>query len=281
VEGQLAVGRGVALPAVEGPRPAAPAVERRRGAFLISLALPLAILVAWELATVSGYFKPHQLPTPQATLQTAIDQAASGRLWAHVSTSVVRVFSGFLIGATAAIVLAVVVGLSRQLERAVDPTIQAIRMIPSLAWVPLLLLWMGIDEAPKITLIAIGSFFPVYLSVVAGIRDVDRKFIELGMMYGLRGFSLAREIVVPAALPFLVVGLRAGLGQGWLFLVAAELIAASRGLGFMLTDGQSMSRVDIVMTAIVLLAVLGKTSDSILKYAERRLLSWRDVYEGS
>jgi sulfonate transport system permease protein len=280
VEGQLTVGR-VALPAVDEVKQASPATERRLGGFLLPLVLPLLILVAWELATVLGYFKPHQLPTPQATLQTAFDQAASGRLWGHVSTSLVRVFTGFTIGASAAVVVAVLVGLSRQLERAVDPTVQAIRMIPSLAWVPLLLLWMGIDEPPKITLIAIGAFFPVYLSVVAGIRDVDRKLIELGMVYGLHGFSLAREIVVPAALPYLLVGLRSGLGQGWLFLVAAELIAASRGLGFMLTDGQSLSRVDIVMTAIVLLAVLGKTSDSVLKYAERRLLSWRDVYEGS
>jgi len=281
VDTQLTVGRGVALPARDEAFEAGTAPKRKRGGFLLSLALPLAILVLWELSTTLGYFKPHQLPTPQATIQTAIDQAASGRLWAHVSTSLVRVFLGFFVGATAAIVVAVVVGVSRTAERVVDPTIQALRMIPSLAWVPLLLLWMGIDEAPKITLIAIGSFFPVYLSVVAGVRDVDRKLVELGMMYGLRGFALAREIIVPASLPFVAVGLRTGLGQGWLFLVAAELIAASRGLGFMLTDGQSMSRVDIVVTAIVLLAFLGKTTDGVLKYAERRLLAWRDVYEGS
>lgn len=281
METQLTVGRGVALPARDETFEVGPALRRKRGGFLLSLALPLTILVLWELSTTLGYFKPHQLPTPQATVQTAIDQAASGRLWAHVSTSLVRVFLGFLIGATAAIVVAVVVGVSRTAERMVDPTIQALRMIPSLAWVPLLLLWMGIDEAPKVTLIAIGSFFPVYLSVVAGVRDVDRKLVELGIMYGLRGFALAREIIVPASLPFLAVGLRSGLGQGWLFLVAAELIAASRGLGFMLTDGQSMSRVDIVVTAIVLLAFLGKATDSVLKYAERRLLAWRDVYEGS
>jgi sulfonate transport system permease protein len=261
----------------------APAVRRRgeRLRWVHALVLPAAILLLWQLATALGIYKPHQLPGPAAVAATAFDLALGGLLWQHVGTSVARVLAGFAIGATVAVALAVVVGLSRTLERVVDPTIQAIRTIPSLAWVPLLLLWMGIDEAPKVTLIAIGAAFPIYLSLVAGIRDVDRKLIEVGMMYGLRGFSLAREIVVPAALPYLLVGLRSGLGQAWLFLVAAELIAASRGLGFMLTDGQSLSRVDIVLTAIVLLAVLGKLSDGLLRVVERRLLAWRDAFGGA
>ena len=266
----------------EAERASAPPRSRRgRLGWVQALLLPAAILLLWQAVTALGIYRPHQLPPPTAVVATAIDMAQGGLLWQHVATSVGRVLLGFLLGATVATLLAVVVGLSRTVERMVDPTIQAIRTIPSLAWVPLLLLWMGIDEAPKITLIAIGSAFPVYLSLVAGIRDVDRKLIEVGMMYGLRGFSLAREIVVPASLPYLLVGLRSGLGQGWLFLVAAELIAASRGLGFMLTDGQNLSRVDIVLTAIVALALLGKLSDGLLKAVERRLLAWRDSFGGA
>ena len=190
-----------------------------------------------------------------------------------------RVFSGFLIGASLAIVAAVIVGLSRKAEKLFDPTFQGLRAIPSLAWVPLLLLWLGIDESSKITMITIGAFFPVYLSVLAGIRNVDRKLIEVGEMYGFNQFTLAKRIYLRAAMPNLFTGLRTGLSVAWMFLVAAELIAATKGVGYLLTDGRETSRPDIVFSAIIVLAVLGKITDSVLKYLEGRSLVWRDSLE--
>jgi sulfonate transport system permease protein len=162
----------------------------------------------------------------------------------------------------------------------VGPTLQAIRAVPSLAWVPLLILWMGIGEEPKITLVAIGAFFPIYTNLVAGIRQIDRKLVEVGRAYGMRGLALVRGVMLPASLPSLFTGLRLGLAQAWLFLVAAELIASSRGLGFLLTDSANTSRVDITVLSIILLALLGKTTDWLLQIVERRILRWSDTFQG-
>jgi sulfonate transport system permease protein len=163
-------------------------------------------------------------------------------------------------------------------ERLLDPTLQALRAVPSLAWVPFLLLWLGIGEVPKIVLVAIGAFFPVYVNAASGIRNVDRRLLEVGRLHGLRGARLARRIVLPAAAPALLTGFRLGLGQAWLFLVAAELIAATRGLGFLLVDGQNSARADLMVVSIVLLAVLGKLADQAVRGVERRLLFWSDGF---
>ncbi len=191
-----------------------------------------------------------------------------------------RVLLGFFLGASLATLLGMWVGLSRGAERILDPTIQAARNVPSLAWVPFLLLWMGIDELPEVTLVAIGAFFPVYLNLVSGIRQTDRELYELGQVLGLTDVRLVRHIVFPAAMPSLLTGLRIGLGQSWLFLVAAELIASTRGLGFLLIDGQNSARADVMVVGILLLAVLGKASDSALRALERRLLGWTDGFGG-
>jgi len=184
-------------------------------------------------------------------------------------------------GALLAVTVGAAVGLSRRVEEIVDPTFQALRAIPSLAWVPLLLLWLGIDEAPKITLIAIGAFFPICLAVVSGMRNVDRKLVEVGLICGLRGAQLVRRIFIPASLPSVFTGLRTGLSLSWMFLIAAELIAATQGIGYLLTDGRETGRADIVLTAIVTLAVLGKLTDSLFKALEGRLLAWRDSYHAA
>jgi sulfonate transport system permease protein len=240
--------------------------------------LPIVVLSALEVAVRAGVVPARLFPAPSEILATIGDLASRG-LFAHVAVSVARVIVGFLAGASLAIVIAVWVGLSRRAESLLDPTFQALRAVPSLAWVPLLLLWLGIDEVPKITLIAIGSFFPIYLSVVAGIRNVDRKLVEVGEIYGLSRGDLVRRIFLPAALPHLFTGLRTGLSLAWMFLVAAELIAATKGLGYLLTDGRETSRPDIVLASILLLALLGKLSDSVLKSLERRKLAWRDALD--
>jgi sulfonate transport system permease protein len=189
-----------------------------------------------------------------------------------------RVVAGFAAGALLAVLFGATVGLSRNAEALLDPTFQALRAIPSLAWVPLLLLWLGIDEAPKIVLIAIGAFFPIYMGVASGIRGVDRKLIDVARLYRLSNVALTKRVLLPAALPAILTGLRNGLSLAWMFMVAAELIAASKGLGYLLSDGRETSRADIVLAAIALLAILGKISDSLMAAIEKRSLAWRDSY---
>jgi sulfonate transport system permease protein len=255
-----------------------PTIELR---WLRGLIVPVVLILFWQLSTSLGFFEPSQLPPPLDVLSAGRELAASGQLATHIIASLGRVAGGFAIGSILAIVLGLAVGLSRTIEGFVGPTIQAFRAIPSLAWVPLLILWMGIDEAPKLTLVAIGTFFPVYTNLVAGIRQIDRKLIEAAVAYGMHGLELAREVLLPASLPSLLTGLRSGLAQGWLFLVASELIAASRGLGFLLVDSQNTGRADVIVLSIVLLALLGKLSDTLLHQLERRLLRWSDTYQGS
>lgn len=248
------------------------------GANAKGLVIPVLAVLAWEAASRLGYIAPNLLPAPSELCSTVSELSSGGKLFNHILASLVRVAVGFGIGAALAILIGSALGFSRTLAAYFDPTFQALRAIPSLAWVPLLLLWLGIDEAPKITLIAIGAFFPVYLALVAGIHNVDKKLVELGQVYGLSKFDQIRRIFIPAALPYLFTGLRTGLSLSWMFLVAAELIAATQGLGYLLTDGREMARVDIVIAAIIILALIGKVSDSLLKMVEDRCLSWRDTF---
>lgn len=244
---------------------------------LIPWVLPAILLLLWQGSLSLGIFKAYQLPPPLEVLSAAVTLYERGLLQAHVVATTGRVLAGFALGATAGVLLGMVVGLSRQVDRAVEPTLQAIRTVPTLAWAPLLLLWMGIDEPPKVTLVAIGAFFPVYVNLMAGIRAVDRKLVEVGRIYDLSWTAIARRIVLPASLPGLLTGLRLGLSQAWLFVVVAELIASTRGLGFMLTDSQNTARADLLVVAMIALAILGKLSDSALRLAESRLLVWRDT----
>lgn len=239
--------------------------------------LPAVLLLLAELGVRRGAIPANLLPAPSEIARTLAYLAQNG-LAAHVASSTLRVVGGFAIGAALAVVLGAAVALDKRVEALLDPSFQALRAIPSLAWVPLLLLWFGIDETPKLVLIAIGAFFPVYMGVASGIRGVDRKLIEVGRLYQLGRVALARRVLVPAALPSVMTGLRNGLSLAWMFMVAAELIAASRGLGYLLSDGRETSRADIVIAAIVLLAILGKASDSLVQAVETRLLAWRDSY---
>ncbi|WP_122588376.1 ABC transporter permease [Pseudomonas viridiflava] len=243
------------------------------------LVLPALIIVFLELVVRIGWLPSYQMPAPSEIVMTLGD-LAEGSLWKHIGASLLRVLSGFAIGASLALLFAAWVGLSREAEAYLEPTFAGLRSIPSLAWVPLLLLWLGIGETSKIVLIAIGAFFPVYLNGVAAIRGIDRKLVEVGQMYGFSRYRLTRRILLPAALPGLFTGLRSGMSLAWMFLVAAELIAATKGLGYLLSDGRETSRPDIVLAAIVVLAGLGKLSDGLLARLERRCLSWRDAFNG-
>jgi sulfonate transport system permease protein len=246
---------------------------------LKGLALPVAIIILLEMAVRTGWLPSYQMPAPSEVALTLVD-LADGALWKHIGASLTRVMSGFFIGASLAVMFAAWVGLSREAEAWLEPTFAGLRSIPSLAWVPLLLLWLGIGETSKVVLIAIGAFFPVYLNGVAAIRGIDRKWVEVGLMYGFSRPRLIRRILLPAALPGLFTGLRSGMSLSWMFLVAAELIAATKGLGYLLSDGRETSRPDIVLAAIIVLALLGKLSDGVLARLEKRFLAWRDTFTG-
>lgn len=253
----------------------------RLGALLRSsqgLWLPATLLGGLELLVRLGGVPAHLLPPPSEVLRTLGELSDQG-LASHVAASSLRVLVGFLAGATLGGAAGALVGLNGRARALLDPTLQALRAIPSLAWVPLLLLWLGIDEAPKLALIAIGAFFPVYMGTASGIRDVDRKLVEVGEMAGLAGPAMVRRVLLPAALPAVMTGLRNGLSLAWMFMVAAELIAATRGLGYLLTDGRETGRADVVLAAILMLALLGKLSDSGMRWLEQRWLRWRDTLD--
>jgi sulfonate transport system permease protein len=243
----------------------------------VKFIVPSVLIVTWFASTSTGAIKSYQLASPQAVFIELNDLAARGVLWTDLGASVERVALGFALGASIAIVLGSLVGASRTAQQLLDPTLQAMRSVPSLAWVPLLLLWLGIGETAKITLVAIGAFFPVYVALASAIRDVDRKLVEVARVLGVRGGPFVTRVLLPAALPQLLVGLRISLTQAWLFLVAAELLGASRGLGFLLTDGQQIARTDEILVAILAFAVCGKLSEAGMRVIERRLVGWTDT----
>lgn len=247
---------------------------RRLGYAAVGLIIPVALVLVWLWLASSGGFSTSQLPPPGDVISGALELLERGTFWTHVAITLQRVLVGFAVGATLGIVIGALVGLSPWSRRFFAPTIHAIRAVPSLAWVPLLVLWMGIYEGPKVTLVAIGAFFPVFTTVASGFQHADKKLIEVGRAYGLSGLSLVTQVLLPAASPTIFSGLRLGLAQSWLFVVAAELIASSKGLGFLLIDSQNTLRTDILLMSIILLAILGKGSDYLLSLIERRALRW-------
>ena len=231
----------------------------------------------WQASTSLGWFTVVQLPSPWRVFDAAIELIERGTLGGSSLISTQRVLVGFAIGASLGLLLGAVTGLARTWDLFFGSTLGAIRAVPSLAWVPLLILWLKIGEESKITLIAIGAFFPVYTTVSGALRHVDRDLVEAGRAFGLRGVRLFTTIQLPAVLPSVISGLRLALAQSWLFLVAAELIASSAGLGFLLVDSQNNGRVDRILLAIILLAVLGKTTDSVLGVFERWAVTPMDL----
>lgn len=237
--------------------------------------VPVAVLAGWEAGSRLGVIPRNVLPAPSSVVEALVELGRGGELTAHVLATTGRLGVGFLLGAVIATALAVATGRSATVRALLDPSIQALRAIPSLAWVPLFLLWLGIQETSKVALIALGAFFPVYLNLMAGILAIDRRLTEVAVLHGYRGFRLARRVLIPAALPAYLTGLRSGLGLAWMFVVAAELMGASRGLGYLLVDGQTTGRPELVIAAIVSFAVLGKLSDRGLESLGARLEPWR------
>jgi sulfonate transport system permease protein len=247
---------------------------------LRGLIVPLALVVLWQIATASGLAPESMLPPPARVIRALAAMAQSGEMAQAVGITAWRLAWGFLLGAAAGTLVGGLCGASALARGLLDPLIQALRSVPSLAWVPLFILWLGIFEGSKITLIAVGVFFPVYLNLSSGIANVDRKLLEVGEALGLSRLARLVRIQIPASLPAYVVGLRGGLGLGWMFVSAAELLGASNGLGFILDDGEQTGRPERVLAAILLFGLCGKLTDTALAAAGARLVAWQDTAPG-
>ena len=251
---------------------------RRLAGLGLGLVLPLSIALGWEAAARLGLITTHLMPPPSAVGQHIVSLFATGEIWDHLAATLTRMAAGFGFGVAAGTVFGALVGYLPVAHRLLDPSVQALRNIPSIAWVPLFILWLGIFETSKITLIAVGVFFPVYMSLAQGFASVDRKLVEVGRVWRLSAFQMIRRILLPATLPTYVIGLRGGLGLGWMFVVAAELMGASEGLGYLMMDGQMTGRPAAIMASLVLFAVLGKLSDLLLVTLTRPLVAWQDGF---
>jgi sulfonate transport system permease protein len=245
--------------------------------WLAGFALPVVLAVVWELSVRSGVANGRLMPPPSRIGATLWELAKSGELWDHAAATLWRVAAGFGLGAAVGTALGAASGASVVLRRLMDPTLQALRAIPSIAWVPLFILWLGIFEASKVALIAVGVFFPIYLGVAAALVSVDRKIVEVGRVFRLSRLEMIRRVTLPAILPAWITALRTGLGLGFMFVVAAEFMGASEGLGYLLVDGQQLGRPDRILAAIIAFAVLGKLADGLLVVLSRPLLVWQDV----
>src|SRR6202161_922648 len=257
--------------------PASPGRLRRWARPARGLLLPVGLALLWEIMVRLGISNGRLVPPPTRIFATIVELARSGELVRHIMATLTRVVAGFGLGVVAGTVLGAISGYWGLARRLLDPTVQALRAIPSIAWVPLFILWLGIFETSKITLIAVGVFFPVYLGLMGAIQSVDRKLIEVGRAFRLSDVAMVRRILLPAVLPAYVISLRSGLGLGWMFVVAAELMGASEGLGYLLIDGQQLGKPAEIVAASVASAIVGKATDWLIPLGALPLLRWEDV----
>jgi sulfonate transport system permease protein len=241
--------------------------------------VPLLILAIWQASAQSGRLSTRILPAPWNVLKAFIGLTLSGEIWRHIGTSSWRAFSGFAVGGGAALALGLLTGSFRTAEKLLDTTIQMIRNIPPLSLIPLVILWFGIDETAKLFLVSLGVFFPVYINTFHGIRSVDKGLIEMGHAYGLSGWPLYREVILPGALPSILVGVRFSLGFMWVILIVAETISAQSGIGYMTMNAREFLQTDVVLVGILLYALLGKLADLLAIGLERRWLRWHPGYQ--
>ena len=242
---------------------------------LIGIVLPIFIIIIWYLLTITETVRNNLLPPPQEVIDELLNLSSDGTLFSHILITLSRVFYGFVFGAVVATILGIITGVSPTLRSFFDPTIQALKAVPSLAWVPLFILWFGIFEDSKIALISVGVFFPIYLNLMMGIRQIDKKMIEVAHINNLNYFQTVRWVLLPGIIPEWVTGLRSGLALGWMFVIAAELMGASEGLGYLMIDGQMTGRPALIIGALILFAIIGKITDEILYISAKPFLKWK------
>ena len=243
--------------------------------------VPALLIVAWQAASQYGWLSTRVLPAPLAVVKAAWELARSGELWTHVWVSTWRAAVGLAVGGGLGLLLGLLTGTFRSAATLLDSTLQMIRNIPTLALIPLVILWFGIDETAKLFLVALGVFFPVYLNTFHGIRSVDPGLVEMARSYGLSGWSLYREVILPGALPSILVGVRFSLGLMWVILIVAETISAQSGIGYMTMNAREFLQTDVVLVGILLYALLGKLADVMSRGLERFWLRWHPGYQAA
>jgi len=253
---------------------------QKTSSILKGFVVPIMILVLWELIGMFGLISDTLLPRPSIIFMTFLDLVMTGDLITHFQISLLRAIGGFLLGGTLGLLLGVAVGFNQSIEQTVDPTLQMLRTIPTLAVIPLFILWFGFGEVSKILLIAKGAFFPLYVNTFLGIRGVDSKLFAVAKVLEFNRWKQMTLLILPAALPNILLGLRLSIGVSWLALVAAELMGSSQGVGYLIMDARQFSQTSIVFVGIIIFAVFGKVSDSFVRMFERRLLKWQDNFQG-
>lgn len=247
---------------------------RQLGQRLLPWLVPILLIAIWQIASSTGLLESRILPAPTAVVSAFWSLLVSGELWQHVRVSAGRALLGLLIGGGLGLILGLLNGSSKTAS-----TLQMIRNIPALALIPLVILWFGIDESAKLFLVAIGVFFPIYINTYHGIRAVDPQLIEMGKSYGLTRWQLYKEIILPGAMPSILVGLRFALGLVWVLLIVAETISAQSGIGYMTMNAREFLQTDIVLVGILLYALLGKLADVLAQALEKYLLRWHSGYQ--
>ena len=247
---------------------------------ILGALLPVSLLILWEWAGRSGYLNPLLLPTPSLIWNEFIYLLQQQHLLGHLQVSVLRALAGLAIGGSLELILGLIVGFSYKSQRALDPTIQMIRMLPHLAIAPLFILWFGFGETSKLLLIAKGAFFPLYINTFLGIRSADSKLFEVARVLQFSKKQLVLKLIIPSALPHILLGLRLSVGVSWLGLVVAEMMGSTQGIGFLINDARSMSIITTVFVGIIIFALLGKMSDSLVLALEKKLLKWQSNFEG-
>ena len=258
--------------------PAPPRPTRTRGSrlgFLRRWVSPLAIVVVWQLLCSAGLIDPRTMASPAQIAQTAIELVQDGTLGAETLVSLRRVVLGLVIGGTLGLTLAVLAGLSRVGDDAIDPPMQMLRTLPHLGLISLFITWFGLGETPKVALIAMGACFPLYLNTLSGIRGIDRKVVEAARSMHLTRHQLVRHVIIPGALPQTLTGLRQSLGIAWLSVIVAETLPTDAGLGHMINEAREFLQTDVIVVGLAVYALLGLTTDAIVRQIERRALAWR------
>lgn len=266
----------------------AKSVPRRDGAIgswwkqgrWIGVILPLVILGAWQLATEFQWIPPVFLPSPWRTVTSFWDLVTRQAFEADFLTSITLVLQSFIIGAVLALALGVAAGMSRKVEYFFGPTFDTIRHIPGIAWLPLIILWLGVGAPAKTLVIAKSVFFPVFLNTLQGIRNVDRNYIELGQVLRLTRWQMLRRVLIPAALPNVMVSLRYSAGLAWALVVVAEGIAGQVGIGFLIFRAQSLLLTDQLLVCMATIGVVGFVIDRLMLGLQKRALVWKQGYEG-
>jgi len=239
--------------------------------------VPAALLAIWTIGTATGAISPQILPGPGDVISGFWSVSQTGELWNDLGVSTARALGGLAIGGSIGFALGILNGMSTLSAKLLDTTLQMIRNVPILALIPIL--WFGIGEAPKLFLIALGVFFPVYLNTYHGIRHVDSGLVEMARAYRLTGFQLFRRVIFPGALPSILVGLRFALGIMWLVLIVAEMVSASSGIGYMTMNARDDMQTNIVVLGILIYALLGKLADLIAHAIEKRALRWHPNFQ--